>query len=130
MKLLRSVTMLLFGCLAMILLIATHAEAQSSRNAEPNKSEFQKTKPGQMPEFNSQAEKDAWIRNQQAMKKSEYNRAQNITAPMPDFTNEAEKDEWMKLNPPKTVVTRSEFESLPPRKQASMKADSNYIILD
>ncbi len=72
MKLLRSVTTMLFGCLAMILLIATHAEAQSSRNAEPTKSEFQKTKPGQMPEFSSQAEKDAWVKEKMEPKKTNY----------------------------------------------------------
>ncbi len=63
---------MLFGCLAMILLIATHAEAQSSRNAEPTKSEFQKTKPGQMPEFSSQAEKDAWVKEKMEPKKTNY----------------------------------------------------------
>jgi hypothetical protein len=63
---------MLFGCLAMILLIATHADAQSSRNAEPTKSEFQKTKPGQMPEFSSQAEKDAWVKEKMEPKKTNY----------------------------------------------------------
>jgi hypothetical protein len=124
-----SFILLVFAVL-LSLAIPSTIKAQKALNVEPAKNEIQSVKPNLVPEFSSQAEKDAWIRNQQAMKKSEYNRAQNITAPMPDFTNEAEKDEWMKLNPPKTVVTRSEFESLPPRKQASMKADSNYIILD
>jgi hypothetical protein len=72
MKLQRSVTTMLLGCLAMILFIATNAEAQSSRKAEPQKSEIQKSKPGQTPEFSNQAEKDAWVKENLEPKKTNY----------------------------------------------------------
>lgn len=85
---------MLLGCLAMILFVATNAVAQSSRKAEPQKSEIQKSKPGQTPEFSNQAEKDAWVKENLEPKKTNHVNYQ-IPADQPQKINtgNASKDE-------------------------------------
>jgi hypothetical protein len=79
-----------------------------------------------VPEFKSQQEKDAWFENQK-LKTVKANENQNRET---YIANEAEKDAYLLEKSKKVSVTQEEFNALPADKQAAMKADKNFIIIN
>ena len=90
-----------------------------------------------VPEFKTQAEKDAWV-SQQAQTVMTDVKTENREA---TIATEAEKDAYMQkhsLDPvaqaaPVTsamiYMTQEEFNTLPPAKQAAVLADPNFVIV-
>ena len=78
-----------------------------------------------IPEFKTQAEKDAWIQ-QITPKKEVVLSKEQIEA---SISTEAEKDAYLREQPNTVYMTQEEFNALPEGKKATVLADKNFVII-
>jgi hypothetical protein len=111
-----------------------------------------------VPRFNSDAEKKAWIAahpeeyarvsgekvspvtERNAVKKSTpefktqaekdaWVKSQHAKNDPASISTEAQKDAWLKEHPSAIYMTQEEFNALPEGKKASVRADKNFVII-
>ena len=105
-----------------------------------------------LPEFTTQAEKDAWVKKQQAPKAEKVSKTEVSSAKISNLdgststaatkitanenakkeasiATEAEKDAYLNKRQKTVYMTQAEFNSLPASKQTAVLADKNFVII-